>query len=538
MDQNVTELQKRRADNIIWTCAGDYSFAPDFKAYDSEGDPDIYWNIIFGAARRHYEYEKLEKLFAMLDKYRDSSFYESLFWSALEPVLFSRELEERPVLGRIRPEAAEPELKLDASMSTDEIVEASKRYFDERFGLYGDGKIRFKYRLPHMRRIAVDSFLQRGVNGVYKKLADMPEHFFSHEKGMYQDITVFSGGDNTTGTKLTVSELREFIETKFGKSLYTPEQVARLEKQLCTGNHKFTHLFYTKGEVCELTGIYSTFEMHQRKRQEEVIAGNRRYYEKNLLMNRLLISRLSTRIMNSVLLHMQPARIRASSGEVDPRVAWRAAVLGDGKVFSKTENQNAGDMSVDILLDSSHSQIRRTEKISSQAFIIAEALARCDVPCRVMGFCSMSGFTVLRTFTDYSSPSDNSSIFDYYAEGCNRDGLAIRAAGELISRSSYEHKMLIVLSDAKPMDVAKIRRNERDIGQTYDGQRALTDTAFEVRRLRAEGISVICIFTGEDAEVPNARMVYGKDFVRIRDFSQFADTVGRLIIDQMKNYAM
>ncbi|MBQ6372698.1 MAG: hypothetical protein IJJ22_06220 [Oscillospiraceae bacterium] len=538
MDQNVTELQKRRADNIIWTCAGDYSFAPDFKAYDSSGDADIYWNIIFGAARRHYEYEKLEKLFAMLDKYRNSALYETLFWNALEPLLFERELEERPVLGRIRPESLEGELKLDASMSTDEIVEASKRYFDERFGLYGDGKIRFRYRMPHMRRMAVDSFLQRGVNGVYRRLADMPERLFSHEKGLYQDITVFTGGDNSIGTKLTVSELREFIETKFGKSLYSPEQVARLEKQLCTGNHKFTHLFYTRGEVCELSGVYSTFEMHQRKRQEEVVAGNRSYYSSNILMNRLLISRLSTGIMNSVLLHMQPAKVKASSGKVDPKLAWRAAVLGDEKVFSKTENENAGDMSVDILLDASHSQIRRTDKISSQAFIIAEALARCRVPCRVMSFCSMSGFTILRTFTDYSSHSDNSSIFDYYAEGCNRDGLAIRAAGELISRSSFEHRMLIILSDVKPLDIARIKKSEKDIGQTYDGQRALTDTAFEVRRLRAEGISVICIFTGEDAELPNAKMVYGKDFVRIRDFSQFADTVGRLIIDQMKNYSM
>ena len=538
MDQNVTELQKRRADNIIWTCAGDYSFAPDFKAYDSSGDADIYWNIIFGAARRHYEYEKLEKLFAMLDKYRNSALYETLFWNALEPLLFEKELVERPVLGRIRPESLEGELKLDASMSTDEIVEASKRYFDERFGLYGDGKIRFRYRMPHMRRMAVDSFLQRGVNGVYRRLADMPERLFSHEKGLCQDITVFTGGDNSIGTKLTVSELREFIETKFGKSLYSPEQVARLEKQLCTGNHKFTHLFYTRGEVCELSGVYSTFEMHQRKRQEEVVAGNRSYYSSNILMNRLLISRLSTGIMNSVLLHMQPAKVKASSGKVDPKLAWRAAVLGDEKVFLKTENENAGDMSVDILLDASHSQIRRTDKISSQAFIIAEALARCRVPCRVMSFCSMSGFTILRTFTDYSSHSDNSSIFDYYAEGCNRDGLAIRAAGELISRSSFEHRMLIILSDVKPLDIARIKKSEKDIGQTYDGQRALTDTAFEVRRLRAEGISVICIFTGEDAELPNAKMVYGKDFVRIRDFSQFADTVGRLIIDQMKNYSM
>ena len=124
MDQNVTELQKRRADNIIWTCAGDYSFSPDFKAYNSSGDADIYWNIIFGAARRHYEYEKLEKLFAMLDKYRNSSLYETLFWNALEPLLFEKELEERPVLRRIRPETAERGPRHDSSMSTAEPVEA------------------------------------------------------------------------------------------------------------------------------------------------------------------------------------------------------------------------------------------------------------------------------------------------------------------------------------------------------------------------------------------------------------------------------
>ena len=277
--------------------------------------------------------------------------------------------------------------------------------------------------------------------------------------------------------------------------------------------------------------------MHQRKRQTELIANNRAYYQKNLLQNRVLISRLSTNIMNSILLHMQPAPRKTNAGAVDPALAWRAAVLDDGKVFTRTENENAGDMSVDILLDASHSQISRAAQISSQAYIIAEALARCGVPCRVMSFCSMSGFTILRLFNDYSSSSDNSGIFDYYTEGCNRDGLAIRAAGDLMAKSAYEHKMLIVLSDVKPLDVAKIRKDERDVGVSYDELRALTDTAHEVRRLRAEGISVICLFTGADENLPSAKMVYGQDFVRIRDVSLFADTVGKLIIDQMKQYS-
>ena len=103
-----------------------------------------------------------------------------------------------------------------------------------------------------------------------------------------------------------------------------------------------------------------------------------------------------------------------------------------------------------------------------------------------------------------------------------------------MSQAPYEHKMLIILSDVKPLDIAKIRKNERDVGVSYDEIRALSDTAHEVRRLRAEGISVTCIFTGEDANLPSARIVYGQDFVRIRDHSLFADTVGKLIIDQMK----
>lgn len=523
MNENHTDLQKRRADNIIWNGAKDYSFVPDFRAYSSNGEVDLYWNIIFGSARRHYEYEKLEKLFSMLDKYKNAALYETIFWNALEPVLFQTELQSRPVLEQMRPTPVETELKLNAEMTTDEIVDTAKHFFLEHYGLFGDGKIRLKYRLPHLKRLSVDSFLQRG-------------RVFDHEPGYYHGEARSWDGDFSLSTKLNESELRAFLETKFGKSIYSMDRLVRIEKLLCTGNHKFTHLFYTRGEIGELHGIYSTFEMHQRKRQAELIANNRAYYQKNLLHNRLLISKLSTSIMNSILLHMQPAPIKANYGVVNPVLAWRAAKLHDEKIFTRTENENAGDISVDILLDASHSQVSRAEKISSQAYIISEALSRCRVPCRVMSFCSMSGFTIMRLFNEYSSV-DNSSIFDYYTEGCNRDGLAIRAAGYLMSGTSYAHKMLIVLSDVKPLDVAKIRKDERDVGVSYDEMRALKDTAHEVRRLRAEGISVICVFTGTDEDLPSAKIVYGQDFVRIRDFSLFADTVGKLIIDQMKHYS-
>lgn len=176
------------------------------------------------------------------------------------------------------------------------------------------------------------------------------------------------------------------------------------------------------------------------------------------------------------------------------------------------------------------------EIISSQAYVIADALTRCSIPCRLMSFCSMTGYTAVRIFRDYGKPSDNRKIFDYVSNGCNRDGLAIRACRKLLSTSPYEHRILIVLSDVKPNDVVRIRRGGSGEPERYESAAGLRDTAQEVRLARAEGISVMCIFTGDDEDLPSARTVYGRDFVRVRDFSYFADTVGKLLRNQIWNY--
>ena len=194
-----------------------------------------------------------------------------------------------------------------------------------------------------------------------------------------------------------------------------------------------------------------------------------------------------------------------------------------------------GDLSVDILLDASTSQLSRQEIVSSQGYMIAQSLTRCGIPCRVMSFCSMTGYTILRVFRDYNRPQDNSKIFEYVSNGCNRDGLAIAAAHKLMNQSPYEHKMLIVLSDVKPNDVIKVRQSAAAELLPYERQAGITNTAFEVRKTRADGISVVCVFTGEDEDLPSAKLVYGRDFARIQSLDKLADTVGMLIQNQIKN---
>ena len=334
-------------------------------------------------------------------------------------------------------------------------------------------------------------------------------------------------------TKLSIVELREFMESKFGEPLYQQSRMMEVERNLCTGNHSGCHLLFTRGEVVK-SKIRNGFEALQKEREAVQIEKNRRSFYDNLPRNMTAIAKLTGKIQNSVLLHLEPTDVRANSGLLNGGLVWRATHLDDDKVFVRREQGDKGNLSVDILLDASTSQKRRQELVSCQGYMIAESLSRCGIPCRVMSFCSMTGFTIIRIFRDYGEWNQNDRIFDFVSNGCNRDGLAIRAAHHLINETCYEHKVLIVLSDVKPNDVMKIRSRDGSELAAYEYEAGLIDTALEVRRARADGIAVVCVFTGNDEDVTSAKMVYGRDFARIQSLDKFADTVGMLIQNQLK----
>jgi len=571
----VSEIQARRAENIIWTCAGRYDFSPDFKAFDRDGSADLYFNCILGAARCHYDYACFDPLFAAFEREEDADTYVGLFWLGLENAVYPRERARRPVLEGLRMQYArdfiaafedtgairqaddyrlldalslahwhrvlgeEPklsgyditlldELEFSPDLSGEEIAARAGVLFQHWFQIRArERKEQHRLRLPGLRKR--DKVLRAG----------RLRHFgggFLERSGRSGGGAVGGQAENALATKMSASELRAFMETKFGKSLYSPREQAAVERSLCSGSHSGCHLLFTAGEPCEKSRIQSAFEALSRQQEAAQIQKNRRYYQDNLARNRTAISQLSGKIRNSVLLHLQPAPVKADTGALNGRLVWRAAVVEDERVFLRRENEDAGDLSVDLLLDASTSQKERQELISTQAYIIAEALSRCGIPVRVLSFCSMTGYTVLRVFREYQKPGDDRRIFEYVSNGCNRDGLAVRAAHYLIGRAPYEHKLLIVLSDVKPNDVVKLPVAGGGEGAAYEKQAGLRDTALEVRSARADGIAVLCIFTGKDEDLPAARLVYGRDFVRIRSIDQLADTVGLLIQNQIKNF--
>ena len=580
----ISELQKKRADNIIWNCAGDHSFRPDLRAFREDGTAELYLNCIIGAVRKHYDYPVLERLLRELQPYENSGIYESLIWLGLENAAYHRERDSRPVLRRLRVRYAEERLResrrlfgaaasartgpalsaetalynaaesghwkrvldMDPALSgyeteflnalefspaltAEEIVEQAERLLLHWFGIRPGEKI----RIPLSKRLHQFGRKQQNASGTYREFGGK---IFFHPENIYGGADASDGEQNSgLNTKLTAAELRAFMEEKFGRSVYSLQETARREKALCAGNHENCHLLFTDGIRPAEAEIRNGFEALSRQREAQQIRKNREFYQENIVRNRLVISRLTSNLRNNILLHLMPSEIRTDSGNLEPRLAWRAAVLGDDNVFTKREKDNIGNVSVDLLLDASTSQKYRQEIISSQGYIIAESLSACGLPCRVMSFCSMSGYTVLRIFRDYDRPRDNEKIFEYVSNGCNRDGLAIRAAHELIGSNDCEHRILIILSDVKPNDVIKLRHGAGEEPVPYDTAAGLEDTALEVRRARNDGISVLCIFTGEDENVPSARLVYDRDFVRIRSFDMLADTVAGLIRNQLRN---
>ena len=565
----VNDLQRRRAENIIWNAARSHDFTPDFKAYDADARADLYWNTIIGAVRRHYDYPKIEELFRGFQAEEDSDVYEGLLWLGLENAVFEKEREERPVLESLRRDYAEhylaqlftthdlpfydtmalahyrralglenkldpytenllDELEFSRDMSTEEIVERARDLFERWF------QIRLKEKEAERKKRRIPFGLRKGktVKGRYRKFglgfADHPSNIYGGQRVGPQ------GNEEQRLTSMSAQELRAFMEAKYGKSAFNSRETAELERSVCTGNHAACHVLITRGEKGSAK-IQNGFEALKREREAKQIEANRLFYTKHLAQRRTSIERLSGKIQNSVLLHLQPSPVRANSGALEGGRAWRALHLNDERVFIREEQNDVGDLSVDILLDASTSQKNRQEIVSNQGFVIAESLDRCNIPCRVMSFCSMTGYTILRIFRDYRERGANDRIFEYVSNGCNRDGLGIRMAHHLMQKQSCDHKILIVLSDAKPNDVVRMRPKESDEFVNYEMQQGIRDTAFEVRSARADGIAVICVFTGDDEDVPSAKLIYGRDFARIQSLDKLADTVGMLLQNQIKN---
>ncbi len=329
----------------------------------------------------------------------------------------------------------------------------------------------------------------------------------------------------TVITPEAAAKMYSYIELNYGRSYLSETEQKRLNRRLCRGAHADCSLYLTDGIL--RNPIISNAQFVNAKRHAEK---NKVQYRNNRNMLARNIELLTDDLKRSLHRRSEPEETMAWAGDIVPRFLWKVGRMDEpGKLFLKTNRRNHSEFVVDILMDASGSQRDRQAQVALQAFIISEALSNNQVPHRITSFCSFWDYTILQRFREYDAPrEENMRIFDFVTSSNNRDGLAIRAAGDSLMQRQEEGKILIVLSDGKPNDIIVNRPNSRN-PQPYYGDYAVKDTAFEVRKLRGSGICVLGVFTGREKDLTAEKKIFGKDFAYIRNIESFSKVVGRYL---------
>ena len=584
---------RRRALNIIWTAAGEYGFEPAFMAFTQDGQPDLYMDSIIGYVRKWYDRETMQELFDTTGSSLMRETFDGILWIGLENCAFEREVRERPVLSELRHACAEMffEQQFTKSrqqwMAQNSLVYAlqsarwntvlgkepglvnpwEKNLFQElAFSGDWDAQQIADHAYSVLRRYfrfspgqAEHSLLLLLKN----RLFSFPTRILPSRMMRAEDLTFSrdgSGNGIITARKsrnaglLTAAEEennRIYIQNCFGLPLYNTEESSRIEQLLCSGRHQGCHIYFTDGlrQAEESIDVQTGKEPKNPAsdgRIRETIRGaqaqadrNRTHYKERLHFYENCIARLSQQIRNALLVYPQPSRVAGRNGRIAPEKIWRAVYLNDERIFTEKFEEEQPDFSVDLMLDASASRLQSQETIAAQAYVIARSLHLCRIPVQVTSFLSLRGYTVIRRFCGYDEMDKDERIFDYFAAGWNRDGLALRGAGQLMQDSPAKNRLLIILTDASPNDDRKIppdRAGGHPLSRDYSGEAGIEDASSEVRALKKSGVQVMAVLNGEDGSSEAVRRIYGDDFVRIEHLRRLSDAVGTLLQKKIERF--
>ncbi|MFG6330645.1 MAG: nitric oxide reductase activation protein [Lachnospiraceae bacterium] len=335
--------------------------------------------------------------------------------------------------------------------------------------------------------------------------------------------------DEEITDEASLRKVQEYVALNYGKNGLSPLEQEKRRNRLCTGIHADCFLHDTDGILQNPVKANNQYRFNQLQFEK-----NRLYYYKNSRIIKRNIKTLADTLKKALVMRSQEDFCRSTSGQLAPARLWKLGRTEDEKLFDKRIVSGSAEFVVELLLDSSGSQAVRQSQVAVQGYIISEALSAVGIPHRVVSYCTFWNHTVLHRFRDYDDRREkNERIFEFRASGDNRDGLAVRAAYDSMLERPELHKILILLSDGKPCDVS-IRRPGIKSPADYTGETAVKDTAFEVRRARALGISVLGIFAGNYEDTATEKMIFGKDFAYIRDISNFSHIVGAYLRRQLE----
>lgn len=187
---------------------------------------------------------------------------------------------------------------------------------------------------------------------------------------------------------------------------------------------------------------------------------------------------------------------------VGNRFEVRSAFRKDERFFAKkTQPQDLPEMAISVLIDHSGSMSGdRIEAAMKAAMLLYDFATKLEIPVAVAGHDTDGDEVNYYTYTDFRevSSSERYRLAKMSVSGCNRDGLAIEIAGNLLSKRPEDVKLLFIISDGQPNH------------NGYSGDSAEEDIREIVRRYRKKGVEVIATAIGCDKE--RIKSIYGERF--------------------------
>ena len=581
---------ENRVNNLAWTISGMYDEDIDSSEKDySSKDVSLYFAIIAGARRKYLDWNIIKKyIMSRIKKSYNKDILYTLIELILNSVVEDKVISERPGVAEIRSKAYSDVLANYNKIHKEDILQTLRYTFilqamdkhpvvdgltrriikdiksidcnsdlmdilkriDEIYLTYFEFIINSQIEVG---KISEENI--KNVNVDFDTFSD----FMYEELYMDEESEIIENEINNISNSMLLESIGEMgdvnleksqnrviyvdeemaqkiyskVEYYYGKTFLSEGEIKKIESKHCRNTHEGCRIHFTDGVL--RSECNNAFQLKYVTRQKE---NNIYKYRDNIKLHKRSINKLKESISRILIEESATDRVYSDGGTICANRAWRIGRSNNNKVFYKDIQNEKGKYVIDILLDASGSQSRNQFNVAIQAYIIAAALTSIGIPNRVMGYLSFLDYTVLKRYRDYDDNINTcENIFEYFAAGNNRDGLAIKATCDALLEREEENKILIVLSDGKPNDVKIGRDRSRSLrGEaSYKGIIGVKDTALEVRKARKQGILVLGVFTGKEKDLDAEKIIYGKDFIYTRDIERFSDIVAMYLKKIIKN---
>ncbi|TDM13270.1 vWA domain-containing protein [Macrococcus lamae] len=208
------------------------------------------------------------------------------------------------------------------------------------------------------------------------------------------------------------------------------------------------------------------------------------------------VRKLTTIIQKTIAHRNESSRTHLTKGRLEKKLTnW---FLDDQKrLFYKNDQQSKElDATFTLLVDASYSMEDKIEETKKGIILFHETLKKLMIRHEVIAFnedtfsadkqSQRNIFDYLIKYQESLDSAAGPGITTIKAQDDNRDGLAIRVAGEMIRRRSEQQKFLIVFSDGEP--------------SAFDYEmNGIVDTHEAVNNLIRQGVFVINVFLSQSA---------------------------------------